>query len=335
MFLRTFIAVALVSGWWSGRAPGEEAALPGVADELRFRFEVAREEARKPVKDFQVKYEAALNRLAESIQKAGDLEALLAVKREIEEFRFGSYQDETPIPELKRMREVYGKELESVLQPVSLAEAGLRAEYLHQLDELTKELTKAGRFGEALKVAALVEDVKIGRTLAEESRTGPDLFLLRNPEKGVTTKGCRLELKNGTFLLDLEQGARTGMLSTAESFSPPFVAEWEVATDGGNIRFYYAGFLAILNHESGRTSFQVRDPAVGRPSERMIPDIGTVTAGEFHKITLTVGRDAYSFVVDGEVKSQGGSDYRALSSPVTIGPAYGSRLQLRRFSVHR
>lgn len=330
------VAMCLVCGTPRGDASeGGAPPPPPAADEIRFHFEVWREELGKPIRTLQAKYEAALQRVGEAAQQEGNLEALLAVKREIAGFRLGDFPAEGAYPALLQAREIYEKELENVIRPVVAGEAKLREKLYGDLGDLRTGLTRESRLDEALRVSGLIDDLKLRKTLADEAWTGPDLFHLLPSTSGVTASGCRIEREDGGYLLELSQGFRVGSLSTDASFTPPFVAEWVVATDGGNLRFYYADFLAILNHESGRTAFQVRDPLVGKPSERMIPEIGRVTADEFHTIRLRVGRDSYSFVVGDEVKASGEGDYRALSAPVSIGPAYGSRLRLRSFRVYR
>ena len=67
----------------------------------------------------------------------------------------------------------------------------------------------------------------------------------------------------------------------------------------------------------------------------MIPELGRVSEDEFHEIKLIVDRDRYAFVVNGEVRAEGKGDYSGLAEPVAFGPAYGSRLTLRRFEIHR
>ena len=144
-----------------------------------------------------------------------------------------------------------------------------------------------------------------------------------------------LESKEGLFHVSVMAGQNVGKVTTRDKFSPTFDVTWVVSTDGGNIRFYYAQLIIILNHESGRHTLQVADPALGQQRQRMIPELGRVSPNEFHEVKLIVEEDSYTFTVDGEVRAGGDGDYKGLKDAVSIGPAFGSHLRLRHFEIHR
>lgn len=332
---RMIYSIMLVSGFLFGPSATGQEEVPKKLDALIFEFEVVREELRKPIATFQENYAAALDRLKAETQSGGQLERVLAVVREREGFVNGEFSEEGAFPELLKLREIYQKGLEQQLAPVMEAEDRLRAGLIGKLNDLKTELTKSSRLDEAVMVAEKISLVERRRTLAEEARKGLAHFRLADLEQDVEVRFCKVERVDGAFVIEPLDGQNVGKLITKEAFAPPFVAVWNLSTDGGNMRFYYAGFLAFLNHESGRRSLEVRDPVLGRSSERMIPELGRVSADEFHEIKLIVDRDRYAFVVNGEVRAEGKGDYSGLAEPVAFGPAYGSRLTLRRFEIHR
>lgn len=330
-------------GLWPGAGPGgqahaqEQAEATAVAElePLLFHYQVAREELRIPLATLQAKYDQALERLAEKVQKAGLLEQVMAVKREREGFREGSFVDQGAFPDLVKLRDVYRRELERQSGTLGPAEARLRTGLIGQLDALKQELTRKSRLDDALKVAAAVEKLGRERSLVEEARIGKTYFVLRDPDAQVDLKGSQWKRQGDLFEITLAAGAQVGRFLTKEPLQPPFTAKWVIATDGGNLRFYYAGFLAFLNHESGRDTLEVCDPVAGRDSTRMIPGMGRIAANEFHEIQLVVERDRYAFLVNGEPRAEGRGDYSAVQAPLAFGPAYGSRLLLRRFEIER
>ena len=94
---------------------GLDAADPGSAKksdpigELRFKFEVLEANLAKPLKEIDDRYEKALLELRKKVVAAGNLDYVLAVKKEIEEFRKGGGGAEGPTA-LAELRAAYKKE---------------------------------------------------------------------------------------------------------------------------------------------------------------------------------------------------------------------------------
>ena len=298
-----------------------------------FIYEVEREELKKPLLDLQAKYSAALDRLTLTAQEAGKLEEVLALKKERGEFTSGRVPEDGTSPQILNLRAVYERELAKLLIEANAEEAELKKGLIQEVENLKIALTKAGQLEEAIKVAANVVGIENARTIEEEFTKGESLFFLKDPAEQMEVSGCLLEIKEGQFHLSVANGQNIAKLTTREHFSPPFTATWEVSTDGGNIRTYYANLSVILNHESGRHHLQVKDPALGGKAEQMIPNFGRVSADEFHEIKLVVEEDRFSFAVNGETRAEGKGNYGDLRSPVSIGPAFGSKLRLRRFEI--
>ncbi len=315
--------------------PPTTGTLPLSLDDRLFIYEMEREELKKPVLDLQANYAGALDRLTLESQQAGQLQRVLTLKKEREGFAVGQFPEAKHFPQLLKLRTVYQQELTKLLIPLNSGEARLKEKLLQGMKDLKTELTRSGRLDEAVRTAKKMAELETARSLGEEILYGRALFVLRSPEDQVNLTGCSIEAGEGHFHLSLMAGQNIGKLTTRSSFSPPFVVTWDVATDGGNIRFYYAQLIVILNHESGRHTLQVSDPALGRQFIRMIPELGRVSANDFHQIQLIVDEDRYAFVVNGETRAEGEGDYKGLEDAISIGPAFGSRLSLRHFEVNR
>ena len=76
---------------------------------LQFEYDVYRAELLKPLKELQKKYDTNLQRLLEKHTKAGELQAVLAVKNEIEGYKEGksTSADKAKFPELHRLQSIY------------------------------------------------------------------------------------------------------------------------------------------------------------------------------------------------------------------------------------
>lgn len=130
---------------------------PEQLKELRFKFEVAIAEERKPLKEFEKQYRAQLQKLEGSMQAAGDLKKLLAAREELKRFGSGNTKG---FPELERLQGIYKKEKEAIVSKSSGAEKRVIGAYQKKLSELQKRLTQEGKIDAAVKVAAAIEKLK-------------------------------------------------------------------------------------------------------------------------------------------------------------------------------
>lgn len=313
---------------------------PAVSEELglealSFQLEVAREELSLPINQLEEKYDQALERLEQETQAAGQLQELLAVRKERDGFRDGEFPTKGVSAELERLREIFVRRRTGLREVRATEEKRLIEGYLPKFERLKVELTKVGEFEKALAVAEAVEQIENGRRLPVGEDRGSLVWRLEGVEDGKTGTGCIVEKDGDEFILNLAPGVKTTKLESGETIAPPFVAKFRVATTSTNIRIYYSAFLSILNHESGRTSLQVSDPAQGRAAMRMIPGEGRVSTDEFHDIELGVTESRWYLSVNGKVKAEGVGDYRNIEAPVGIGPAFGSRLRLKQFEISR
>jgi len=142
---------------------------PEELKKLRFRFEVAIAEERKPLNEFEKQYRVQLQKLEGRIQAAGDLKKLLTVREELKSFDSGNAKD---FPELERLQGIYKKERDTIVSKISETEKRVIGAYQKKLSELQKKLTQEGKIDDAVKVAAEIEKMKL-RGIAVASLTKP------------------------------------------------------------------------------------------------------------------------------------------------------------------
>jgi len=110
------------------------------------------------------KYTTSLQTAADQAQKAGQLEPLLAMRKELE--RFANQGAEPPAisrntdPALARWRETYNREYTRIQTDHDAVMANLTKSYLEHLDSMKKDLTKDGNVKEALAFMQEYERVK-------------------------------------------------------------------------------------------------------------------------------------------------------------------------------
>jgi hypothetical protein len=125
------------------------------------------------------------------------------------------------------------------------------------------------------------------------------------------------------------RGAHRPMLVTLQQFRPPLEIRARARTDSTNIRLYYGSFgtgQLIFNWEVRPDELRLHDPATGAVSG--IRGAGGIEKNVFHDIVWRIGLQRMQVLVDGEERYRGVGDYRTVVSPVGIGPAWGSRVDV-------
>jgi hypothetical protein len=119
------------------------------------------------------------------------------------------------------------------------------------------------------------------------------------------------------------------MLATKQWFSPPLELRVRARTDSANIRLYYGYFgigVLMFNWEVRPDNLRVHDPATG--AARSVRGAGGVQKGEFHDIVWSIGSRQMQVLVDGDERYRRVGYYRNVVTPVGIGPAWGSRVDV-------
>ncbi|UCG16002.1 MAG: hypothetical protein JSV19_11980 [Phycisphaerales bacterium] len=139
---------------------------------------------------------------------------------------------------------------------------------------------------------------------------------------------------DGARQMESRREADRPMLATEQRFSPPLEIRARARTDSANIRLYYGYFgtgQLIFNWEVRPDQLRVHDPATGAATG--VRSAGAVEKNEFHDIIWRIGPRRMQVLVDGEERYRCVGDYREVVSPVGIGPAWGSRVDVESLVV--
>jgi hypothetical protein len=145
---------------------------------------------------------------------------------------------------------------------------------------------------------------------------------------------ARVRELDGGLRVESRPDAVRPMLVTQQSFRPPLEIRARARTNSTNIRLYYGHYgtgQLIFNWEVRPDELRVHDPATG--SQRGVRGAGDIEKDEFHDITWRIGLQEMEVLVDGHERYRGVGDYRAVVSPVGIGPALGSRVDVESLVV--
>ena len=127
--------------------------------ELR-RAEIYRVEVEDPLATLSENYKTAVANLQKSSAEKGKLDLALAAKEELEQFAEGKHRDATDIADLKRLQDIYEKQLADLKAAYSKQEKPLFESYAKKLEQLVLEFTKANRLEDAVATRKEVERVK-------------------------------------------------------------------------------------------------------------------------------------------------------------------------------
>jgi hypothetical protein len=118
---------------------------------LKLQYATRLELAEQPIESLTEKYRKALETLEKKRSEAGNLKAVLEVKKELEGLASGESAAKVD-GELGRMRNIYTRQLEKLKSESNRKVSKLRDVYLKQLVSLQSELTKQQKISEALEV---------------------------------------------------------------------------------------------------------------------------------------------------------------------------------------
>ncbi len=148
---------------WISGALAAVAAVCGQAADLKTYKDVYEKESGQILQSFQPKFEGlqqqyqkSLEALKAGAQSRGDLKKTMVALAEIERFQkaksLPASSDESVIPEIKSLQSAYTKQFSAWEMDMTAKLGALTVNYGQALDRLQKELTKAGKFDEALAV---------------------------------------------------------------------------------------------------------------------------------------------------------------------------------------
>ncbi|MEM7015643.1 MAG: SUMF1/EgtB/PvdO family nonheme iron enzyme, partial [Verrucomicrobiota bacterium] len=129
-----------------------QASEPPELEEFRLNFQIEISEAKAATKEFNSKYESYLEKQKTAYQAEGKLEAMLAVEKELE-----NYESSTTLssyPELKRLQEIYRKQMPQLASEEVAESLKVITAYREKAEQLAKQWTKDGKIEEAKSALA-------------------------------------------------------------------------------------------------------------------------------------------------------------------------------------
>ena len=170
LWLLPLLAVAALIGRPSLFAQEKGAAQPPSLSGLQSSYESARLDVTVPfaeeLKKLVEGYRAALERLQETLQAEGALEELLEVRKELESLRSTGQPvaAEAKSARLKKLRGIFAQSKQSIVERQAAAVLQLSVTYKAALEDLVRELTKAGKVDEAVKAKQLATAITVSGT---------------------------------------------------------------------------------------------------------------------------------------------------------------------------
>lgn len=304
---------------------GEEPqGTPGAAKLL---LDVRRAEAEKPLHDLQEKFAAALDRLRQGKQEEGDLDALLVLKKEKEEFRDRKGAPEpSTISELNSLREIYFRELVPLKETQAAAERKAFLEYKANLEAIVADLTRKGDLEAAIKLRQSIETLEIPSPAtadepAEEIVVGEEENYTTTPELTVT--------KDGKYYV-LSSAAKDGeKLLSKRVFKTPFTLQARAMTNKNNIRLYFGQQgMIVFNWEMKRSELRIIEPVIIKRNG--IPDFRPLDSERMYDLEVRVTDSNISVYANKRKQGEVDGDFSKAEGPIGIGPARGSVVTVER-----
>ena len=189
-------------------ARGEDIA---EVEALKFKRDVAFAELDKPLEKLQGQYVAKLEELQQTAQSEGDLDRVLAIRREAENFKTSP---EVAHPSVERQRRVYIEAAKKLRAERRVREHKLATDFADALEELVVELTRAGRPDDAAGVRDLAQSA---RATAQSMAVGGTSVALGS----LSSAHCKLRpVAEGLEITSKDKHKRFAW--TPKSYQPPF-----------------------------------------------------------------------------------------------------------------
>ncbi len=317
--------------------------LPAVADpvaDIERAYSASVELAEAPIAEFEDRYVEELQKLKQKIQAQGNLEGVLAIQKEIENFKTLSDPDYSAYPGLERLRSIYEQTALELLADVTKKHLSSLDGAVEKLAELKSELTKSGDIENALRAEELrnsllerrgsVAGTGDGTTLASDPLNL--LWTLRSKADFELVKNCEAKHEGDAWILTSPEKAMS-YLETDEEFKPPFSAKIRAATDTIEVRFFWAGKqIVIFNWESNPQQLRLQNPVTGRATG--INGKGYIQPGDRHDLEIRVTAGKLEAFADGELRGEMAGEWGNLEGSFGIGPAFGSEITLEKFEVY-
>jgi hypothetical protein len=132
------------------------------------------------------------------------------------------------------------------------------------------------------------------------------------------------QMDDGTVMLTAK--GDESILHSVKYYSPPFTLKTEVQTDSNEIRFYYNKGRFIFGYSVGENQFRYRD--ILTRNEGGLSDI-SFKPNKIHIVEIEVGKKSMSVRLDNNEIFHRKDDYKDISAPIGIGPAFDSKIAIK------
>jgi len=177
---------------------------------LEEKFVAAYDRIHQPIRDLSASFSAALERLFAQETAAGNLDAALEIRNEMDAFGDGSdFDPETFLPRpaqtesLASAKVVYARERERLWQEGGRARADLLNHYAAALTDLERQLTRDSKMEEALKARQVRESLGSDPRFAEDTKRAFDdrpftgrIHIVAKGEAQLEHNGNRVAFRN-------------------------------------------------------------------------------------------------------------------------------------------
>lgn len=335
-FARCFPA-AVLSGFLILCATAQEPSDPGTdpLDQFRSRYEEVAEGFLQPIQQLKAGYVERLKVELETAKAAGVLEHVQAVMSEIDwvEDR-GKMPAETEMASILKFRERYLSALRERERECLEKLEGLAKRSANALDAMQRDYTREGKIERAEATRDFSEMIWEGVETLRLALESPGLPGLQAGETVLwslgqadfkTALGGEARESGGSWTLTAPPEQR-GHIRSPMSIAPPFRISTLVASESGDLRFYYGAEtdleFVLFNWTRNPTVLRLTDPS-GAQGIQSVPDRGLLEPGRSYLIELVVRERKIEVFVDGESRGSRTTDLKRYREPVGIGP-FGS-----------
>lgn len=316
-------------------------------DQFKARYEEVREEVLAPIRQLKSGYAERLKGELETAKAEGILEHVKGVLAEIEwvEGR-GKMPAETALPKVQKYREVYLSALKDREgQRIERLEA-VATRSSEALAAMQRDFTREGKIERAEATQAFAGEIhdEVARLKAAlETPSAPGLkegetvlWAIGAKADFKTVMGCEARESGGSWNVTSPPEQR-GHLQSPMAFDPPFRISTLVATESGDLRFYYGAetsmeFL-LFNWTRNPTTLRMADPS-GQQGILSVPERGFLEIGRSYLIEVVVEERKIEVFVDGELRGSRPVDLKRYREPLGIGPFGTATLPARMTMEH-
>jgi len=335
-------------------ASAQKAAEPeaDLLDQFKARYQEVREEALAPILELKSGYVERLREELEAVTAEGNLDQVQEVLAEIEWIEGREkVPAETSLPNVLKFRNLYLSALkERERQRIERLEAvaGRSAE---MLEAMQRDFTREKKFDRAVATQAFAIEMRDEVERLKAALEMPSVADLKEGETVLwaigskadfkTVMGAEARLAGGSWSMTSPPEQR-GHLRSPMSLAPPFRISTLVATESGDLRFYYGPETAmefvLFNWTRNPTTLRMADPS-GQQGILSVPDHGFLEVGQSYLIEVEVHERKIEVFVDGELRGSRPVDLARYREPVGIGPfgtvTQPARMIMEHFAVIR